>query len=241
MIAFEKSFPLTTVKFNKKYIRREQWMTSGLLTSSRTKAKLFTKIFYKPTAHNINQYKTYNNTFNKLKRLMKIKYYYTVLEENKFNIKKSWSILKLAIGKRNDKSSLPHEFQLNNRPVSDKSKIANSFNQYFSNIGPETCNNVPPSRNKFSDYMPPSLLNSMFFDPTDISSVLEATSKLKTKNSSGHDEISTKLLKQTIHKISMPITHIINQSFHTGIVPRQMKIAKVVPVFKTSDPTLLIN
>ena len=32
MIAFEKSFPLTTVKFNKKYIRREQWMTSGLLT-----------------------------------------------------------------------------------------------------------------------------------------------------------------------------------------------------------------
>ena len=31
------------------------------------------------------------------------------------------------------------------------------------------------------------------------------------------------------------------QSFLTGIVPQQMKIAKVVPIFKTSDPTLPTN
>lgn len=152
----------------------------------------------------------YNNAFNKLKRLMKTTYYSTMLEANKHNIKKSWSILKLAIGKRNDKSSFPHEFLLNNLPVSDKSIIANSFNQYFSNIGPETCKNVPASQNKFTDYVPPPLSKSMFLDPIDIFSVLDATRKLNTKTSAGHDEISTKLLKETIHKICRPLRHIIN-------------------------------
>ena len=89
--------------------------------------------------------------------------------------------------------------------------------------------------------MPSSLSKSMFLDPIDIYSVLDVTKKLKSKNSSGHDEISTKLLKESIHQISIPLTHIINQSFLTGIVPQQMKIEKVVPIFKTSDPTLLTN
>ena len=40
----------------------------------------------------------------------------------------------------------------------------------------------------------------MFMDPIDIFNVLDATRKLKTKTSAGHDDISTKLLKETIHK-----------------------------------------
>ncbi len=36
--AFDRAFPLTQVKQNKRYIKRELWVTSGLLTSSRTKA-----------------------------------------------------------------------------------------------------------------------------------------------------------------------------------------------------------
>ena len=241
MISFVKSFPLRISKTNKRYIKKEPWMTSGLLTSSRTKARLFTKKINKPTPQNIDIYKTYNNTFSRLKRLAKIKYYNTILEDNKFNIKKTWLILKEAIGKKNDKTSLPQEFLINNIPTSDKSKIADSFNEYFSNIGPETCNNVPTSPNDYTDFMPSSLSKSMFLDPIDIYSVLDVTKKLKSKNSSGHDEISTKLLKESIHQISIPLTHIINQSFLTGIVPQQMKIAKVVPIFKTSDPTLLTN
>ena len=50
---------------------------------------------------------------------------------------------------------------------------------------------------------------------------------IKTKSSSGHDEISAKLMKATITHLINPITHIINQSLQTGIVPDQMKIAKV--------------
>ena len=51
--------------------------------------------------------------------------------------------------------------------------------------------------------------------------------KLKPKSSCGNDGISTKLLRETISYIVQPITHIINRSFDTGIVPQEMKIAKV--------------
>ena len=241
MTAFDQSFPLRNVKANKKFIKRKPWMTPGLLNSSRTKAKLLTKKLNKPNTLNIDKYRIYNNTYNTIKRSMKVQYYNTMLKENKYNIKKSWSILKVAIGKRNDKSSLPHEFIINNNPVTDNSEIANNFNEYFANIGPITINNVPITEKKYTDYLPDPLTKSMFLDPVDIFKVVETTKKLKTKTSSGHDEISTKLLKETIHNISIPLTHIINQSFQTGIVPDQMKIAKVVPIHKSSDPTLLEN
>jgi hypothetical protein len=147
----------------------------------------------------------------------------------------------VAIGKRNDKSSLPEEFKINNNSVTDRSIIANNFNEYFANIGPKTYQSIPISEAKFTDYLPAPLSKSMFLDPVDMFKIVETTNKLKTKTSSGYDEISTKLLKETIHNISKSLTHIINQSFQTGIIPTKMKIAKVVPVHKSSDPSLLTN
>ena len=86
-------------------------------------------------------------------------------------------------------------------------------------------------------------MNSMFIDPVTPADILNATRKLKSKYSSGHDEISSKLLKDTIHNIHIPITHIVtcNLSFSTGIVPNHMKIATVIPIFKASDPRSIHN
>ena len=81
----------------------------------------------------------------------------------------------------------------------------------------------------------------MYIEPVTPSVVLNVTLKLKSKLSCGHDEISSKLLKQTIINIITPLTHIINISFETGIVPNQLKIAKVVPLFKSADNSLFSN
>ena len=41
--------------------------------------------------------------------------------------------------------------------------------------------------------------------------------------------------------ISKPLTVIINQCLKIGIFPNQLKIAKVVPIFKSGDDTLFTN
>ena len=42
-------------------------------------------------------------------------------------------------------------------------------------------------------------------------------------------------MKDTIHLISSPLSHIFNQSFVKGIVPLQMKIDKIIPIFKIAQ------
>ena len=80
-------------------------------------------------------------------------------------------------------------------------------------------------------------MRSMFIDPVVSYDVLLTTYNLKPKLSQGYDGISTKLLKKTISNILQPITHIIHILFVTGIV----KIAKVIPIYKSSDQSLLQN
>ena len=40
-------------------------------------------------------------------------------------------------------------------------------------------------------------------------------------------------MKETIHNIELPITHIVNRSFNTGIFQDILKIAKLIPIYKT--------
>ena len=81
----------------------------------------------------------------------------------------------------------------------------------------------------------------MFIEPVTQADTINSCRKLKSKMSTGHDEISTKLLKETITIITDPNTHIINMSLSAGIVPDDMKVAKVIPICKSSDPRLLNN
>ena len=56
--------------------------------------------------------------------------------------------------------------------------------------------------------------------------------------SAGLDRIAISIIKQSI-QIAEPLAHIINLSITSGIVPDQMKIARVVPLFKGGDRSLL--
>ena len=172
---------------------------------------------------------------------MKKKYFHYSLEVNKHNIKNTWDILRKAIGKRNNKSNFPQTFSLENESVSDQSKIAEAFNNYFSKIGKLTSQNVPNSPKHYTDYLTNPVLNSIFIEPIEPSKLIDIVNKMKPKTSSGHDEISTKMIKQTINHIILPLTHIVNKSLTTGIVPQQLKIAKVIPVYKSSNHDQLKN
>ncbi len=238
---FEKAFP-SKIEYKKgKYIKREPWITKGLLISSKKKDELFKTKLSNPTEHNIIQYKNFNRMLTKLMRTAKTQYYSQLIEDNKLNMKKMWQILNKSIGKQNDKSTLPSSFTINNVQTSDKHKITEGFNKYFSEIGFKTSQNVPISPQNYTHYLPDPVVHSMYLEPITENTVILTAQKLKSKLSSGHDDISTKLLKATIDIICIPLAHIINVSFESGIVPNQLKIAKVVPVYKASDETSLNN
>ena len=59
--------------------------------------------------------------------------------------------------------------------------------------------------------------------------------KLKENKLCGHDEIPPKLVKNISKYIIKPLTNIYNQSFLTGSIPDNLKVALVTPVFKAND------
>ena len=74
--------------------------------------------------------------------------------------------------------------------------------------------------------------------PKDVSDTIRI---LKPTSSSGHDDISTKLLKQISDVITPTLTLITNQSLCTGIFPEKLKIAKVIPLYKKDNPHIFDN
>ena len=49
------------------------------------------------------------------------------------------------------------------------------------------------------------------------------------------------VIKESILLVSEPLTHTINLSIQRGIVPDEMKIARVIPIFKSDDQSLFTN
>ena len=55
------------------------------------------------------------------------------------------------------------------------------------------------------------------------------------KTSSGHDNISNVLLKKLGRSVTTPLSIIFNKSLEEGVFPEDMKLADVVPLFKSKD------
>ena len=52
---------------------------------------------------------------------------------------------------------------------------------------------------------------------------------------------SLRLLQKSIDNFIMPLTHIINKSLREGEFPSELKLPKVVPIFKASATNKITN
>ena len=60
-------------------------------------------------------------------------------------------------------------------------------------------------------------------------------------SSCGWDDISTAVVKTTYTSFIVPITHILNISITKGVFPNELKIARVIPLFKSGDSMIFAN
>ena len=195
----------------------------------------------RPTPNNLNKYKKFSSIYNKLLRKAKSTYYHEQFSLAKNNIKETWVLIKSALNKNNVHDDLPEIFINNNMVLKNKKVIADSFNKYFATIGTQLNDSVPPSMHSFTHYLTRGNAHSLFFDPVTEYDTISAAASIKSKTSRDHDNISTKVMKSSIMNIIEPLTYIINLSLSTGIVPNNMKVAKVVPIFKTGEANLFNN
>ena len=152
-----------------------------------------------------------------------------------YSIKDTWITLRQVISKQKVCLHFPETVSVNGEKVSNYSIITEEFNNCFAKIGKTVSESVPSPTISFHSHFKDRSSVNFFTQPTDINEITNVVTHLKTKCSVGFDSISTKLIQHTIEDIIIPFRHIINQSFVTGVVPKNLKVAKIIPIYKSGN------
>ena len=216
-------------------------MSQGLKISQKRKEKLFAKKIKYPTIDNIERFKIYNKFYNKVRRAAKKSFYEKQFKMFAKDSKQTWSTIREILGTKTDKNQIPTFFQNNSEIISDYLEIANGFNTFFAGIGPKLAEEIGPSDRPFDSFLFERNPNLFTFSRISETDILRICKELKPKLSSGADSISTKLLKEIAPIIITPLHYLINLSLETGFVPPELKLAKIVPVFKDGNSHQFTN
>ena len=243
----EKCLPLTEVKFKKYKHKISPWITFAIINSIKSRDKLYVK--WKKTNPDSQKYvdleqlfSTHCNVLQKTIREAKKKYYFEQFENFKSDIKKTWNQINEVLSRNKKSSELPNYFCEGNNILTKNEDIANCFNRFFCNIGPELADSIKgPEGKSYEDYLKQNIFSTFSFETIDSDYVMKRVQELKSKSSFGHDGLSSILLKRIASKIKNVLTTIINQSLMTGIFPNSLKTAKISPIYKKEDPHLTDN
>jgi hypothetical protein len=243
----DQHMPLISRTFNRYKHKISPWITYGIIKSIRNRNTMYkTLATLKPEslAHFelSTNLKTYNTIIKKTIRSAKFMYYKQMFEKYKNDSKRSWKLINSLINPSKDKKSVTCVFKVNGTDVSSEAQIAEHFNNFFSSIGSSLASSIPnPIHTSVANYLidpPQTSFDFNLVSPLDISKII---SKFKSKSSSGDDRITMTLIKHTCNALSIPLAALVNQSLHNGIFPHSLKLAKVLPIFKKGDKSLLDN
>ena len=180
---------------------------------------------------------------NRIKRNAKTSYYNTKCEEYRNNTKKLCQVINQTIGKQNHGGSIIPYISIEEIKTYDPKKISNAFQSFYANLGSDLAKKIQSGRTSIDEYinMIPCNLNNLALRQTTEKEIRTLIFQLPNESSSGHDQISNKLLKGIGEPISYPLTIVFNQSITQGIFPDIMKLADVTPLYKGKEKDEVIN
>lgn len=235
---YDKHCPLVSFKYKKKNKNMKPWITKGLANACKKKNNLYRDYITQRTKNAEMKYKVYKNKLVVILRKAKKDYYNKLFQENKNNIKGIWNIFKEVLGNKNTPLDRPNYFIKNNQVVEDKTEVVNEFNSFFVNVGPTLANLI--RKNDDPEYEEAwkgenRVVNSIFLADTTIKEIVAIVENCKNKKSTDCDGIDMVIIKKTLDCISIPLCYIFNLSLQSGVFPDRMKVAKVIPLYKSGD------
>ena len=206
--------------------------------SIKHKNKLYAHYKKYPSQSNKKLYEEYRNMLTRLLRRTERTYYDRLLIDNNNNLKKTWSIIKDVINKKK-KSSSGSKFVINGSTVTDNITIAKHFNKYFVNVASELASKIPKSKTNPTKTIKNNPV-SIFLESVCNEEVSKMIMYLKN-SSPGWDNFQSNVIKDTSDLLLLPLTHLLNLSIRQGVFPDELKIAKVIPIFKSGDSEQIGN
>ena len=224
-----------TKKLNPKEIKLKfkPWITPEIMKLIKIRDRLFARKKRQPDNPRINE--IYNQARNRVKNNLKKSkkdHYKSYFEEQKTNMKKTWEGIRKIVNVKKPANFCISQLNIKGKIIDDPTAIANNFNNFFVNVGPETEKSIPKvphmSPNKFLKNR--NQFNLIIAHISE-QEVLDIITALPNKGT-GPASIPLRLLKIAADLIVIPLCRIINASFSTGIFPDILKTQKVIPLHK---------
>ena len=111
---------------------------------------------------------------------------------------------------------------------------------FYINVGPSLASEIPSVNCRPQDLLKERVLNHLIMKDVLLNELEECIVGMKN-SSAGWDDITSDVIKSSCINIRNPLLYIINLSFKTGIFPSELKVARVVPLFKSGNSTLFSN
>ena len=228
-----KFFPKTMIK--RKYCNRKPWLSEALRTSIRHTNKLYHRYRKIPSVKNETVYKKYRNKLNNILKVAEKKHYHDLIKSHKGDMKKSWAIIKNIVNKHK-KPRCQSKFKMSDGSVTEnKQIISENFNDFFVNVGPTLAKCIPKIDKSPLQHMGNRVTEPIYLNPVTHEEIKQILFSLKN-SATGWDDIGASILKLSSESIVQPLSVVCNISLSEGIFPHQLKIANVIPLYKSDDP-----
>ena len=235
---YHTCFPLKKIIYKKNH---KPWFTKELKRMCSRKNYLYKKYIKNPTELRKDCYNKFRNLYTNQIRSAKRNYYFSKFRTFKGNINKTWrTINDILQRKKYQKNS--SVFKCNNSVVSDSKEIAESFNDYFKDVGHKLGSmNRNVTNINCTSYLNSNFPHTAYFLPITEKEIINNALSFKNGKAPGFDSIDCSVVKKVIHVICKPLCNIFNSCIEQGVVPVDLKIAKIIPIHKKGPKDIFSN
>ena len=173
----------------------------------------------------------------------KLKYYTDYFKQYSSDSRKQWQLINSLLNKNRNKikiSKLSHD----GTDITTPNGISDTFNTYFTNIATKLKNSDPrlPKRSpsNFQQSLSSPVERSIYLREVEVTEIDEIIKSLKNKSTSD-TSISALKAANEIPGFQSILASLLNASFHEGVFPEQLKLAKVVPIHKAGKRSDVSN
>jgi len=213
---------------------RKPWISKQLRDCIVRKHALFRK--YKRGSLPFQVYNTYKNVITRILKRAKLRYFSRKFEAASTDVSGTWRTINSILGRKRNTGS-PAELVFGNTVCSTPQDIASCFNTYFTDIATELEREIPTCNISPTAYMGCRTPASFFVNPVVESDVRLIIGRLKNKPSSL--QVVPVFIYKACSSILCPVlAKLFNLSVSLGKFPICLKIARVIPVFKSGDPKI---
>lgn len=236
---FETAYEASKRSGNKGVLRKrnldhKEWITAEIIKDLNYRDKLYKRHRDSPRSEIIRkEYTRFRNKLIKKIQMRKKEYYCSRILECQKDSGKVWKEINKLLGRKDEVSV--DEFVFKNFPPNKTEKelcdeFVHCFEEGVQNARHDCGHRFLPKEKVFGRYEHSGLLEE--FCPTTASEISDIISNFEVKKSPGIDNIRICDLQRLKDVFSPVIAHLINLIFKTGVVPDNMKIAVVRPVYK---------